>query len=483
MASFNPTSVVRCVVKTLHLKKNVSKREELLKQATSTPNVNQQNSVDAEDHFMEQDFCNEISLYSSLRNRFIANLIGVHRRDDGCDDLNDSASMITDNSSFSLVPQCMLFEHLNNGDLHEWLVQRSHVSSGHMNQMGSQSNLSAVSSSIGGASTNFMNIQQQQRNVADFLYIGQQIASGMEYLSAQNFVHKDLATRNILMSDNLTIKISIDLIAQYKEVYAKDYYKFQMKTMPVRWMAPEALLYGRYSQYSDVWSYGVTLWEIFNYGCQPYSGSTNPEAIEMIRDRQLLLIPEECPQRAYALMLECWHEIPTQRPTFSDILNRLRNWENYYLFNNHQASYQPSLPAIGQPLPFQMTTSYSTNSHNSKSSSLLGNTVSTGLTASPPAPMVTQLQNGITTTTLLQQNSYFSPSKNSTNIFASKFSTGVKISPPSSTLSGNAISQSSRFYRDDPTNSLRASQRNFHHNNTNSNFLPNIPTHAENYDL
>ncbi|RNA44300.1 tyrosine- kinase transmembrane receptor ROR1-like isoform X1 [Brachionus plicatilis] len=458
MASFSPTSVVRCVIKTLQMKKSGSKRDEMLKQATSTPNVHQHQSKDAEDHFMEQEFYNEISLYSSLRNRFIANLIGVHTRDDNCDELTDSATMLTDH--FSLVPQCMLFEHLNHGDLHEWLLQRSQTGPGQLNPMGSQSNLSAVSSSIGGASTNFMNIQQQQRNVADFLYIGQQIASGMEYLSSQNFVHKDLATRNILMSDNLTVKISIDLIAQYKEAYAKDYYKFQTKTMPVRWMAPEALLYARYSQYSDVWSYGVTLWEIFSYACQPYSGCTNPEAIEMIRDRQLLQMPDECPQRAYALMLECWHEIPTQRPSFAEILNRLRNWENYYLFNNHQGSYhQPSVPSqMPSQVPFQMTASYSTNSHNSKSSSLLGNTVSTGLTASPPAgppPMLAQYQNGLTTTTLLQQNSYFSPSKNSTNIFASKFGSGGKVSPPSSTLNANALSQH-RFYRDDPANSLRA---------------------------
>ena len=233
----------------------------------------------------------------------------------------------------------MIFEQPNNGDLHEYLLQRAQsVTSAaiYNGMMGSQSNLSAVSSSLGGVSSNYLNPQQQQRTVADFLYIGQQIASGMEYLSAQNFILKDLATRNILMADNLTIKISIDLIAQYKEQYAKDYYKFQMKMLPVRWMPPESLLYGRYNQQSDVWSFGVCLWEIFNYGGQPYSGCTNPEAIEMIRDRQLLLIPDECPQRAYALMLECWHELPMQRPTFTDIVGRLRNWENYYIFNNRE---------------------------------------------------------------------------------------------------------------------------------------------------
>jgi serine/threonine protein kinase len=143
----------------------------------------------------------------------------------------------------------MIFEHLNHGDLHEYLLNRATTqltSLNLYNMGGSQSNLSAVSSSIGGASSQYINLKaQQQQNLTDFLYIGQQIAAGMDYLAGQNYIHKDLATRNILISDNLTIKISIDLLAQYKEQYAKDYYKFQMKNLPIRWMAPEAFLLGR----------------------------------------------------------------------------------------------------------------------------------------------------------------------------------------------------------------------------------------------
>ena len=506
-------------------------------QTTSTPNVhniNHNNHVNndlnlattttAEAHFMEQEFYNEISLYSSLKNKHIGNLIGVHTSnkndDDDLDNDDDCGmSMLTEDVTTSPLPQCMIFEHLNSGDLHEYLIQRASSNSatvynGMMMLAGSQSNLSAASS-IGGASSNYLNLQQQQRNIADFLYIGQQIASGMEYLASQNFILKDLATRNILMSDNLTIKISIDLVAQYKEAYSRDYYKFQMKTLPVRWMSPESLLYGRYTQQSDVWSYGVCLWEIFNYGCQPYSGCTNPEAIEMIRDRQLLLIPDECPQRAYALMLECWHETPTQRPTFTDILNRLRNWENYYLFNNQiNNNFVPPIPPIpqpqsqqqqqqmGPPLPlpmhlqssqqaqqqtvplFQMTSSYSSNSQNSKASSLLGNgTASTGISNScspPPLPPPLQInQNGLfcTTTNPMNPAYYSSPSKNltlqnSTNLFASKFgNTNNMSSPPSSNNNNNV----GKMYRDfDPTNSLRLSQRNFHQQSKfNSNLMGN----------
>jgi len=451
IGSIAPTSVVKVVIKTLSQKNQAKNRHLYEDQTQSTPNVNNSDST-ITSHIMEQEFNAEIGVYSSLRHRNLANLIGVHY---GNED-DDSASVFTDNSQSALLPPCMVFEQLNNGDLHEYLLQRSVSNTPQMyNVMGSQSNLSAVSS-IGAASSNYLSIQQQQRNIADFLYIGQQIASGMEYLASQNFILKDLATRNILMSDNLTIKISIDLVAQYKECYAKDYYKFQMKNLPVRWMAPEALLYGRYSEHSDVWSFGICLWEIFNYGCQPYSGCTNPEAIEMIRDRQLLLIPDECPQRAYALMLECWHEIPLQRPTFSEILNRLRNWENYYLFNgtsNNVPSMQSNVAQSIIPQQFQMTNSYSSNSQTSKTSNTATTHVNTPPLPNSLPPAITQMA---------QMTAYYSPSKNMTmtsaNVFASNFN--KKPSPPGSTITSSSVQSNSRNYNIEvASNSLRFGQR------------------------
>jgi hypothetical protein len=530
-----------------------------LMQATSTPNVHNLNKMNknvetaaaadettnlpsAEEHFMEQEFYNEISLYSNLRHKYLANLIALntirqrrrrrnnqnnHQRQRGAvnPNLDNSDSVDDDEDQFDAMgnnlmdeddlnneasdddmPKCMVFEHLNLGNLHEYLLQRQQQNVHHMhnnnhhhqmnNIYGSQSNLSAVSSSVGGASTsNYLQMQQQQRNIADFLYIGLQIASGMEYLAGQNFVLKDLSARNILMSDTLTIKISVDLVGQYGEQYARDYYKFQGKLLPVRWMAPECLLYGRYTQQSDVWSYGVCLWEVFSYGQQPYAGCTSPEAIEMIRDRQLLATPDECPQRAYALMLECWADLPAQRPTFTDIINKLRNWENYYLFNGYQPmqqQQQPNLimppPPPPQPQPLlpmngsggsnQMTSSYSSNSQASKtSSSLMGNTISTGVSSvvslpppppppvptsqlPAPQPLLTQYQNGaITTSTCASNGYYYSPSK------ANLFGGAQRISPPSSNLNGgNGGGQFNRYFRDtlDPMSSLRMSQR--HHN-------------------
>lgn len=476
------SNVVKATIKTLKPTKPSSFEDGPNNIPTSTPVVNNkyQADTDAAAHFNEQEFYNEISLYSSIRNRHLANLIGIHttnyQRND-CDENHE------ENQEMSLhQPQSMIFEHLNNGDLHEYLLQRATSANSaaiYNGMMGSQSNLSAVSSSIGGVSSNYLNLQQQQRNVADFLYIGQQIASGMEYLSSQNFILKDLATRNILMSDNLTVKISIDLIAQYKDTYAKDYYKFQMKMLPVRWMPPESLLYGRYNQQSDVWSFGVVLYELFSYGTQPYVGSTNPEAIEMIRDRQLLPIPDDCPQRVYALMLECWHELPMQRPTFTEILNRLRNWENYYLFNNQSEQKQmPLMPPPPLPLPihlqqqqqvpqFGMTASYSSNSQTSKASSLLGNTASTGLSSSgspPPLPPPLQMNQHLN-----QQNQCYSPNK------MTQFTTGGAQAQTNLFMS--------KFNANCGTNSLRMSQRNFQFNLNGNGQVSGIGNGDINYEL
>ncbi|XP_036880265.1 inactive tyrosine-protein kinase transmembrane receptor ROR1 isoform X5 [Manis javanica] len=216
-------------------------------------------------------------------------------------------------------PVCMLFEYMNQGDLHEFLIMRSP----HSDVGCSSDEDGTVKSSL---------------DHGDFLHIAIQIAAGMEYLSSHFFVHKDLAARNILIGEQLHVKIS-DL-GLSREIYSADYYRAQSKSLlPIRWMPPEAIMYGKFSSDSDIWSFGVVLWEIFSFGLQPYYGFSNQEVIEMVRKRQLLPCSEDCPPRIYSLMTECWNEIPSRRPRFKDIHVRLRSWEG---LSSHTSSTTPS---------------------------------------------------------------------------------------------------------------------------------------------
>ncbi|KAH0628181.1 hypothetical protein JD844_009021 [Phrynosoma platyrhinos] len=215
-------------------------------------------------------------------------------------------------------PISMIFSYCSHSDLHEFLVMRSPHS-----DVGSTDDDKTVKSTL---------------EPADFFHIVTQIAAGMEYLSSHHIVHKDLATRNVLVFDKLNVKIS-DL-GLFREVYSADYYKLMGNNpLPIRWMSPEAIMYGKFSIDSDIWSYGVVLWEIFSYGLQPYCGYSNQDVIEMIRNRQVLPCPDDCPAWMYSLMLECWNEFPNRRPRFKDIHNRLRTWGN---LSNYNSSAQTS---------------------------------------------------------------------------------------------------------------------------------------------
>lgn len=204
-------------------------------------------------------------------------------------------------------PMSMMFAYSSFGDLHEYLVMRSPNS-----DVGSSDDDKTVKSTL---------------EQADFLHVITQIAAGMEYLSSQQVVHKDLAARNILVFDKLSIKI-LDL-GFFRDVYSADYYNLMgTSPFPIRWMSPEAIMYGKFTTDSDIWSYGVLLWETFSYGLQPYCGFSNQEVIEMVRSHQLLPCPDDCPAWIYTLMLECWSEVPARRPHFSDIYTRLRCLES-----------------------------------------------------------------------------------------------------------------------------------------------------------
>lgn len=147
-------------------------------------------------------------------------------------------------------------------------------------------------------------------------------------------------------------------------------------------MPPESILYGKFTTESDVWSYGVVLWEIYSYGLQPYYGYNNQEVINMIRSRKLLPCPDACPSYCYALMVECWAELAIRRPSFGEISHRLRVWKQngnlngaYFKTNETQRTKPEEESATWE----RKRLNESQSSLTSRSSSLGNKTQSTSL--------------------------------------------------------------------------------------------------------
>ena len=152
----------------------------------------------------QQDFRREIELISDLKHSNIVCILGVVLKEE---------------------PLCMLFEYMSHGDLHEFLISNSPNEGKYLTQQ-------------------------------QFLFIALQIAEGMEYLSNHHYVHRDLAARNCLVGEELIVKISDFGLS--RDIYSSDYYRVQSKSLlPVRWMPSEAILYGKFTTESDVWSYGM----------------------------------------------------------------------------------------------------------------------------------------------------------------------------------------------------------------------------------
>ncbi|KAJ7986459.1 hypothetical protein DPEC_G00340110 [Dallia pectoralis] len=231
------------------------------------------------------DFLKEIKIMSRLKDPNIIRLLAVCIGSD---------------------PFCMITEYMENGDLNQFLCR--HEPEGLLALIG---NVPTVSYS-------------------NLCYMATQIASGMRYLSSLNFVHRDLATRNCLVGKNYTIKIAD--FGMSRNLYSGDYYRIQGRAvLPIRWMSWESILLGKFTTASDVWAFGVTLWETLTF-CkeQPYSQLTDEQVIEntgeFFRDQQRQIYlpqPSQCPESVYKIMLCCWRRNSKERPSFQEIYQAL----------------------------------------------------------------------------------------------------------------------------------------------------------------
>uniref|UniRef100_A0A8C5QSI3 Tyrosine-protein kinase receptor n=1 Tax=Leptobrachium leishanense TaxID=445787 RepID=A0A8C5QSI3_9ANUR len=228
-----------------------------------------------------QDFQREAELLTVLQHEHIVKFYGV----------------CTDGE-----PLIMVFEYMKHGDLNRFL--RSHGPDAKILDNGNGQTFG-------------------QLNLTQMLQIASQIASGMVYLASLHFVHRDLATRNCLVGHNLVVKIGD--FGMSRDIYSTDYYRVGGRTMlPIRWMPPESILYRKFTTESDIWSFGVVLWEIFTYGKQPWYQLSNTEAIECITQGRELERPRTCPTEVYTIMQGCWQREPQQRLNIKEVHSKLQ---------------------------------------------------------------------------------------------------------------------------------------------------------------
>ncbi|XP_062122502.1 tyrosine-protein kinase Fer isoform X1 [Drosophila sulfurigaster albostrigata] len=170
----------------------------------------------------------------------------------------------------------------------------------------------------GGSLLNYLRKNSNGLSTRQQMGMCRDAAAGMRYLESKNCIHRDLAARNCLVDFEHTVKISDFGMSREEEEYIVS---DGMKQIPVKWTAPEALNFGKYTSLCDVWSYGILMWEIFSKGDTPYSGMSNSRARERIDTGYRMPTPENTPPEMYRLMLKCWAADVESRPHFDEIYN------------------------------------------------------------------------------------------------------------------------------------------------------------------
>ncbi|KAM9759685.1 macrophage-stimulating protein receptor-like isoform 2-T2 [Menidia menidia] len=202
-------------------------------------------------------------------------------------------------------------------------------------------------------------IRSEQRNptVKDLIGFGLQVAMGMEYLAQKKFVHRDLAARNCMLDETFTVKVADFGMA--RDVYDKEYYSIQnhrKAKLPVKWMAIESLQTQKFTTKSDVWSYGILMWELLTRGASPYPDVDPYDITHYLLKGRRLPQPQYCPDTLYSIMLACWDPEPDCRPSFHGLVTEVDHILSC-LEGEHYINLKVTYVNLDQPRPYPPTLS------------------------------------------------------------------------------------------------------------------------------
>ncbi|XP_072316701.1 focal adhesion kinase 1-like isoform X3 [Eucyclogobius newberryi] len=167
----------------------------------------------------------------------------------------------------------------------------------------------------------FLQVRKYSLDLASLILYSYQLSTALAYLESKRFVHRDIAARNVLVSTVDCVKLGDFGLSRYME--DSSYYKASKGKLPIKWMAPESINFRRFTTASDVWMFGVCMWEILMYGIKPFQGVKNNDVIGRIENGERLAMPPQCPPTLYSLMTKCWSYDPGKRPRFNELKTQL----------------------------------------------------------------------------------------------------------------------------------------------------------------